>query len=280
MRTIVFAVICLLSVLGTQPLHAGNLNPPGPPPLSGVATGYTLTDIYARISSGTVGSGFYSLRPTAGPGPTQVTLTQIYSSLPGGTITATDGSVKSGKSFIHRAGSALLFSTGTLMVHGLPDTGLTTIYNANDDASYVSGAQPSYTMYNYTGGALIETSNVNSSSITVDNQTGLMWLTNGNLNGPMNWEVAITWCENLNYAGYTDWRLPNAKELMSIVICYRANPSIDIGKFRNTTISYYWTSTTDASSTAEACLVFFLHGGTAITNKTSAYYVRAVRGGP
>ena len=35
--------------------------------------------------------------------------------------------------------------------------------------------------------------------------------------GSMNWEEALRFCENMNFAGYSDWRLPDAKELQSIV---------------------------------------------------------------
>ncbi len=35
--------------------------------------------------------------------------------------------------------------------------------------------------------------------------------------GGLNWEEALNFCENLNYAQSSDWRLPNAKELHSIV---------------------------------------------------------------
>jgi hypothetical protein len=58
-----------------------------------------------------------------------------------------------------------------------------------------------------------------------DLATGLTWLqqdsgalgVGNNGDGTMNWEEALTWCESLDYAGYDDWRLPDAKELQSIV---------------------------------------------------------------
>lgn len=59
-------------------------------------------------------------------------------------------------------------------------------------------------------------------SIT-DSATGLMWMQqdSGHLdagqNGALNWEEALAWSSELEYASYTDWRLPTAKELQSIV---------------------------------------------------------------
>ncbi len=52
-----------------------------------------------------------------------------------------------------------------------------------------------------------------------DNATGLMWSEDDSGVG-MNWEDALAWVQQKNdenYLGHSDWRLPNAKELQSIV---------------------------------------------------------------
>jgi len=49
-----------------------------------------------------------------------------------------------------------------------------------------------------------------------DLATGLMWQKEDSKNG-MDWENALAYCEGLNLGKYDDWRLPNAKELQSIV---------------------------------------------------------------
>ncbi|MCB1172927.1 MAG: DUF1566 domain-containing protein, partial [Leptospiraceae bacterium] len=75
--------------------------------------------------------------------------------------------------------------------------------------------------------------------------------------GRLTWAEALDFCENLELGGHSDWRLPNAKELHTIVDYSRspdstASPSIDAG-FATTSIldgsgstdyGYYWTSTT------------------------------------
>jgi len=52
-----------------------------------------------------------------------------------------------------------------------------------------------------------------------DSATGLMWAQSDSGRG-MDWEDALAWVQQKNdgnYLGYNDWRLPNAKELQSIV---------------------------------------------------------------
>ncbi len=59
----------------------------------------------------------------------------------------------------------------------------------------------------------------NGNGTVTDNATGLMWSKSDNGAG-VNWEDALAWVQqmnNANYLGYNDWRLPNAKELQSLV---------------------------------------------------------------
>ncbi len=92
----------------------------------------------------------------------------------------------------------------------------------------------------------------NGDGTITDIATGLMW-TKTDSGTTMNWQQALNYAENLKYAGYSDWRLPNTKELQSIVDYTRApdalnpeyrgaaiDPIFDLTK----TESYFWTSTT------------------------------------
>ncbi len=63
----------------------------------------------------------------------------------------------------------------------------------------------------------VETSNnpelVASPLILKDPATGLMWARNGNIaEKKMDWKEAMDWANSLNYAGYSDWRLPTKNE--------------------------------------------------------------------
>ena len=101
----------------------------------------------------------------------------------------------------------------------------------------------------------------NQDGTITDLSTGLMWMSNdsGNFDdgGKMNWEEALEWSENLEYAGYDDWKLPDAKELQSIVDYSRSPDTTGSAAINELfycseveqvdgTIGYpyYWTSTT------------------------------------
>ena len=100
----------------------------------------------------------------------------------------------------------------------------------------------------------------------------------------MVWKDALTACENLNYAGFTDWRLPNIRELFSIVNHGTGStPLIGAVQFPQTANAIYWTSTSLVSSPGRAHTVDFSNGriyGLLDGDKTVARFFRCVRTGP
>ena len=52
----------------------------------------------------------------------------------------------------------------------------------------------------------------NGDGTVTDNGTGLMWQ-QATAPGTYTWEQALVYCENLDLANHTDWRLPTVKEL-------------------------------------------------------------------
>ncbi|MBP6429753.1 MAG: DUF1566 domain-containing protein [Bacteroidales bacterium] len=63
----------------------------------------------------------------------------------------------------------------------------------------------------------------NGDGTITDNATGLMWMKDDNGTGVL-WENALSYAENSSFGGFSDWRLPNTKELQSI-IDYSRSPS-------------------------------------------------------
>lgn len=92
----------------------------------------------------------------------------------------------------------------------------------------------------------------NGDGTVTDRATGLMWQ-KADSSKTLNWESALSYAENLTHAGYDDWRLPNAKELQSIVDYTRApdardparrGPAADPVFDFTETGSWFWTGTT------------------------------------
>jgi len=111
----------------------------------------------------------------------------------------------------------------------------------------------------------------NGNGTITDNATGLMWMQNDNGTGVL-WEIALSYAENFTYAGYSDWRLPDVKELQSIVDYTRSpatsnsaaiNPMLNCTQIANeggvADYPWYWSNTTFSSQ--------------AQTNGASATYV-------
>jgi len=113
----------------------------------------------------------------------------------------------------------------------------------------------------------------NGNGTITDNATGLMWMQNDNGSAIL-WEDALNFAENFNYAGYSDWRLPDIKELQSIVDYTRSpattnsaaiNPLFNCTRINNEAgeadYGYYWSSTTFCSLTpnngSHACYISF-----------------------
>jgi hypothetical protein len=96
---------------------------------------------------------------------------------------------------------------------------------------------------------------------------------------PDTWESALSYCEGLDWAGHTDWRLPNRKELRSIVDNRRSNPTVDPAIFPATPGNNFWTSTTELfnSNGMKSYYVYFYDGMVHQLVKSTDNYIRCVR---
>jgi len=96
----------------------------------------------------------------------------------------------------------------------------------------------------------------NSDGTITDLATGMMWQ-KADDSKRRNWKDALAYAENLEFAGYDDWHVPDVKELHSIVDYSRAAPSID--PIFNTTNKegWYWTSTSFLDRTDIAICICF-----------------------
>jgi len=181
-----------------------------------------------------------------------------------------------------------------------PATGQTTSYGPDSDGNIQAGATLDY--------------QDNGDGTITDLNTGLMWEKKSNDGGihdkdneytwgmtsspyTMNGTIVTSFLAGLNagagFAGHTDWRIPNVKELQSIVnyqvpypgpvVSYEFNNNCTSGcsvlTCSCTVSSYYWSSTTNETYPYYAWYVNFTHGTVGNHFKDDDDYVRAVRGG-
>ena len=163
----------------------------------------------------------------------------------------------------------------------VPKTGQTTSYRAGDDGDLEPGVawpNPRFTVI--TNGV---------DAVVNDNLTGLEWVKephslSGN-SGSTNWNSAVDFCNNLVYAGHSDWRLPSRNELLSLIDYGRVSPALPAGHpFVGVKGIYYlesphWSSTSFTRSTDIAFTISLGAGNVYYSYKTGNGYVWPVRGG-
>ncbi|MDZ7744280.1 MAG: DUF1566 domain-containing protein [Candidatus Saccharibacteria bacterium] len=126
----------------------------------------------------------------------------------------------------------------------------------------------------------------NGDGTVTDNITDLIWLQDANCNGGRTWSTAVSDANNLanGSCGLTDgssagdWRLPNVRELYSVLDFGHYNPSIVSGHpFTNLQTDSYWTSTTRAPNTSDAWRTSITSGGVGARDKSLGAFVWPVR---
>jgi hypothetical protein len=193
----------------------------------------------------------------------------------------------------------------------LPATGLQTSYRAvrrgdpawrpiQDDGALRAGARLRFrdnrdgTLSDLTTGLMWEKKCDRCDSLHAESSTYL-WSSDGT--GGVIWD----WIDQVNleggtgFAGYDDWRIPNVKELLSIIDYERFNPAVGrafdgdrcgLGctdltdpACNCTALTGYWSATTLAHDTDRALVVTFNLGLIGDASKVNLAAVRAVRGG-
>ena len=115
----------------------------------------------------------------------------------------------------------------------------------------------------------------NNDTVT-DQKTGLIW--QKDIDGTnRNWEDALAYCEGLTLAEQTDWRLPNIRELASILDYKRFYPTFN--PIFPSIITWIWSSTPSATDSNKAWLVGTNNGFVNSYVRTLGISVRCVRSG-
>ncbi|MCG8430980.1 MAG: DUF1566 domain-containing protein [Candidatus Omnitrophica bacterium] len=179
------------------------------------------------------------------------------------------------------------------MTVGLPKTGQQYCYDSSgtaiscsgtgQDAEYADPAgsydygyprdEGSWKNWRASGGRLV----ANGDGTVTDRSTGLMWVQNASAAGVDGlWQEVVDECANLTHANHSDWRLPNIKEMLSIV-----DYSVDEGpmdaNFFVPPITSFWTSTSYAADTARALIVAPGSGYINVYDKNASWWGWPVR---
>jgi hypothetical protein len=197
----------------------------------------------------------------------------------------------------HTTNIAAGLAGGALVLNRFQATGQTTCWNSS--GSVISCTGTGHDGDIQAGGALAYTDN-GDGTIT-DNNTGLMWeklSQDGSIHDENNfytWDnafaVKVATLNAGGFAGHSDWRLPNVRELQSIINYGVANPAVSpafntscapsctVTTCSCTVSGSYWSSSTAAGFPRYAWFVMFAGGDMSGDFKTQSYWVRAVRGG-
>lgn len=120
----------------------------------------------------------------------------------------------------------------------------------------------------------------NGNGTVTDKSTSLIWAKDDS-GVKMNWVDALEYAKNSKLSGYSDWRLPNSKELQSLVDYEKKDfPAINT-KYFNTTLKsfksiddayYFWTSTTQGDFKYTADYVSFAQAWSKKNSAATEYF--------
>ncbi len=127
----------------------------------------------------------------------------------------------------------------------------------------------------------------NNNGTVTDRLTGLIWLKNA-YDIPKNWQESLSAAAAVADGNHSltdgskagDWRMPNIRELQSLVDYSAVNPALPaVNPFVMVLYDNYWSSTTSASGATNCWGVNFSTGDLSTLNKSIPYYLWCVRGG-
>lgn len=117
----------------------------------------------------------------------------------------------------------------------------------------------------------------NDNGTISDNNTALMWQKTAGKTGGWSIAEAGSYCQDLDLGGLTDWRVPDRKELVSIISYWNLNSSIN-RKYFDSFYSGYLT-TDECNNLSGQAIVDFGAGLVFCDSINNNQHVRCVRGG-
>lgn len=131
---------------------------------------------------------------------------------------------------------------------------------------------------------------LNNDGTAIDTATGIMWYrcslgqtwdeVSSSCTGgseQVTWQQALQQAAAFNGAGFSNWQLPNIKELSSIVERQCVDSAINLTVFPNSEVANYWSSTTGVDTPSLAWAVAFYSGKSNLRDKSSDVFIRVMR---
>ncbi len=123
----------------------------------------------------------------------------------------------------------------------------------------------------------------NADGTVTDFSTGLVWQSSDD-KATRTWEQAVSYCEGMTLSDRVDWRLPNIKELQTIIDYSKFGNAIRSDLFKLSTtfpdVTNYWSSTSDLPpNQGYARTAQFFEGWVNSHDKKLGYYALCVRSG-
>lgn len=132
---------------------------------------------------------------------------------------------------------------------------------------------------------------LNLDGTVTDHLTGLIWLRDAECFGTKYWEAAIDAVTDFAFGLTYDcldydervnlgWRLPNVRELASLIDYGQSDPALPVGHFfHDVQLASYWSSTSVVQEPDNAWMVLLNKGDIVETDKGNFKYIWPVRGG-
>ena len=167
-----------------------------------------------------------------------------------------------GVTSVQQPGKSPALHTAATIYPRLPTarTGQTLTYASGDDGDFQCGQILSGARFADNGDGTV-----------TDDLTDLTWVKSPlalSNNTACTWSNALVFCNRLSYAGRTDWRLPNVRELSTVLDYSQTFPALPKGHPFVQVIppqNYYWTSTTYAAKTNQAWVIDLIWGAAEYT---------------
>ena len=161
-------------------------------------------------------------------------------------------------------------------------TGLTQCYNEDGEPIDCRGSGQDGEFLTGTGWPA-ERFKMAGDHLVQDMATGLIWTKNSCPSEyPLNWQEGLSFIEQMNKKkryGRNDWRMPNRRELRSLIDHSSRKPALTAGHpFNNIFLGWFWTSTTAAIAPRYAWYVHLEGGRMFYGNKDGYYWVWPVCG--